>query len=127
MSAQIEECSGRLLNIKILKIKNMSLRNPDLKLPLLFWLQLTVCQFLLHSFFFFFFLFRAPPMAYGSSQARGLIRATCAGLYYSHNNVYMSSICDLHHSSQQRWILNALSEARDQTCIFMDASQIHFH
>ena len=27
-----------------------------------------------------------------------------------------SHICDLHHSSQQRQILNSLSEARDQTC-----------
>ena len=26
-------------------------------------------------------------------------------------------VCDLHHSSQQRWILSPLSEARDQTLI----------
>ena len=57
----------------------------------------------------FFCLFRATPMAYGSSQARGRIRAAAAGL---------------HHSSQQRWILNLLSEARDQICILMDASQV---
>ena len=31
-----------------------------------------------------------------------------------------SPICDLHHSSQQPWILNPLSEARDQTCILTD-------
>ena len=36
---------------------------------------------------------------------------------------YLSQGCDLHHSSQQRQILNPLSEARDQTCILMDASQ----
>ena len=36
-------------------------------------------------------------------------------------------ICDLHHSSRQHRILNQLSEARDQTCVLMDASQIHFH
>ena len=35
-------------------------------------------------------------------------------------------VCDLHHSSWQRWILNPLSDARDQTCILMDVSQIHF-
>ena len=35
-----------------------------------------------------------------------------------------SCICDLHHSSQQRQILNPLSKARDQTCIFMDSSQV---
>ena len=35
-----------------------------------------------------------------------------------------SHICDLHHSSQQHWILNPLSEARDQTCILTDPSQV---
>ena len=36
---------------------------------------------------FFFFPFRATPMAYGSSQARGLIGAAAAGLHHSHSNV----------------------------------------
>ena len=35
-------------------------------------------------------------------------------------------ICDLYHSSRQRWILNPLSEARDQTCNLMVTSQIRF-
>ena len=34
---------------------------------------------------------------------------------------------NLHHNAWQCWILNALSGARDQTCIFMDSSQFHFH
>ena len=34
--------------------------------------------------------------------------------------------CDLHRSSRQCHILNLLSEARDQTRILMDASQIRF-
>ena len=38
-----------------------------------------------------------------------------------------SRICDLYHSSWQRQIPNPLNEARDQTCIRMDTSQIHFH
>ena len=38
-----------------------------------------------------------------------------------------SPIFNLHHSSQQHQILNPLSEARDQTCILMDANQIRFH
>ena len=37
-----------------------------------------------------------------------------------------SCVCKLHHSSGQQWILNPLSEARDQTCIVRDASQIRF-
>ena len=38
----------------------------------------------------------------------------------------LSQVCNPHHSSWQCQILNALSEARDQTCILSDASQIHF-
>ena len=38
-----------------------------------------------------------------------------------------SGVCDLHHSSQQCQILNAQSEARDQTRILMDASQVDYH
>ena len=38
----------------------------------------------------------------------------------------LSRVCDLHHSSWQRWTLNPMSEARDQTCILRDASQIGF-
>ena len=49
-------------------------------------------------------LFRAVPLVYRDSQARGQIGATVAGL---------------HHSSQQCWILNLLIEARDQTCNLM--------
>ena len=38
-----------------------------------------------------------------------------------------SHICNLHHSSQQCWSLNPLSEARDGTGILMDASGVHYH
>ena len=38
------------------------------------------------GFFFFFGLFRANPMAYGGSQARGLIGTISAGLCQSHSN-----------------------------------------
>ena len=37
-----------------------------------------------------------------------------------------SHICDLHHSSQQRQILNPLSEARDQTHNLKAPNQIPF-
>ena len=39
----------------------------------------------------------------------------------------LSCVCDLHHSSQQRWILNPLSESRDWTHILMDTSRIYYH
>ena len=34
----------------------------------------------------FFGLFRVAPLAYGGSQARGLIGAVAAGLHHSHSN-----------------------------------------
>ena len=34
-----------------------------------------------------------------------------------------SHICDLHHISEQCWILNPLSETRDRTHILVDASR----
>ena len=37
-----------------------------------------------------------------------------------------SSICDPHCSSQQCRILNPLIEARDQTGLLMDISQVHY-
>lgn len=36
----------------------------------------------------------------------------------------LSHICDLHHSSWQRWILKPLSKARDRTHILMDPNQV---
>ena len=38
----------------------------------------------------------------------------------------LSRVCNRHHSSWQCWILNPLTEARGQTCILRDASQICF-
>ena len=62
-------------------------------------------------------------MAYGGSQARGLIRAVATRATATGDP---SCICDLHHSSRQQRILNPLSEARDQTCNLMVPSRIHF-
>jgi len=38
----------------------------------------------------------------------------------------LSHVCDQHHSSQQCWTLNPLSEAGDRTRILMDSSWICF-
>ena len=37
-----------------------------------------------------------------------------------------SQVCDLHHSSWQRRILNPPSKARNQTCILRDTSWVHY-
>ena len=78
-------------------------------------------------FFFFFCLFRATPAAYGSSQARGQIRAIAASLYHSPTATKdLSYICNL-HKSQQCWILNPLNKGRDQTRVLMDTCGVCFH
>ena len=76
-----------------------------LRAPLLFPKCFLDCPSESHTLFVcvcvcVFYLFRAAPVTYGGSQARGLIGATAAGL---------------HHSSRQRRVLNPLSEARDGT------------
>ena len=58
-------------------------------------------------------LFRATPVAYGSSQAQGPIRAAAAVYTTATTTWDLSHICDLYHSSGQCQILNLLSEARD--------------
>ena len=72
------------------------------------------------------FTFRAAPVAYGSSQAKGQIGAAAAGYTTATAMPDPSHFCNLHHSSWQCRILNPLSKAKDWTCIFMGASQIHF-
>ena len=74
--------------------------------------------------FCLFLLFRATPTVYRISQARSQLRATTSSLHHSHSNADLSSICDLYHNSQKRWILNPLSEARDGTCSLMDPSWV---
>ena len=39
----------------------------------------------------------------------------------------LSHICDLYHSSRQRWIFNLLSEAGDRTGILIDTSRVGYH
>ena len=73
--------------------------------------------FLLFCFVLFFFLW-PTPMAYGSSQARGQIRAMAATMWDP------SHVCNLHHSSWQCQILNPLSETRNWTCNLMETSFI---
>ena len=79
------------------------------------------------DFYLFVCLFRAPSVAYGSSQARGQNRAAAASLHHSHSNIRFEPLLQSHHSSCQRWILKPLSEARDQTHILMDTSWVYFH
>ena len=75
-------------------------------------------------FLFCFFFFRAVPTAYGSSQARGLIRAVATSLYHSHSNARFECVCDLHHNSRHCQMLNPLREARNLTHFLMAISHV---
>ena len=75
--------------------------------------------------FIYFFLFRATPIAYGSSQVRGqiggvvLVYTTATAMWYP---IY---ICDLCYSSWQCHIPDPLNKTRNGTHILMDTSQMH--
>ena len=74
---------------------------------------------------FFLLLFRAAPVAYGGSQARGQIGATDASLHHSHSN--FGSEPHLQPTPQLTATLGPLNKARDQTRNLMVPSWICFH
>ena len=83
-----------------------------------------LCSYL---FFFFFFLFRAAPRNMevprpGVESDLQLPAYTTAIATWD-----LSHIFALHQSLQQHWIFNTLSEARDWTCVLMDASRVCYH
>ena len=84
--------------------------------------------FLLSSFFFFFFggaVFLGPYPWHMEVPRLGVkLKLQLQASTTATAKPYLSH---LHHSSQQHQIINPLSEARDQTCILMDPSHIHFH
>ena len=64
--------------------------------------------------YLFIYLFRAGPTAYGSSQARGQIRAAVVGLYHSHGNLGSEPrLPPIPQPMATPQILNPLSETRD--------------
>ena len=70
-------------------------------------------------------LFRATPVAYGSSQARGPTGDAQLPAYATATAMQDSShICDLHCSSWQCGIFHLLSDARGRTQILMDTSRV---
>ena len=75
------------------------------------WILIFLIYFIL---FLVFCLFRA---AYGGSQTRGRIGAVASSPHHTTAVQDPSCICNLHHSSKQRQILNPLSGARDWTWV----------
>ena len=85
-----------------------------------FQIYLFVCLFI--------FCFRATSAEYGSSQASDQIGAVAAGLATATATATQdpSHFCDLHQSSEEHWILNPLSKARDWIHILMDTNWVHY-
>ena len=59
--------------------------------------------------------FGATHAAYQSSQARGQVRAAAAARDTDTETQDLSCVSSPYYSSQQHWILNPLSKAKDQT------------
>ena len=78
-----------------------------------------------YLFIYLFLLFKATPMAYGGSQARGQIGAVAASLHHSHSYARSKPCLQPTPSSWQCQIFNLLSGARDRTCILMDSFPLH--
>ena len=79
--------------------------------------------------FFFLLFLKTAHVAYGSSQARDQIKSELQQSAYATARATQdpSCVCDLCHSSGQCQIADPLSEARDQTWIYMDTSWVHYH
>ena len=75
-------------------------------LGMTFFICIQLGRFFFFFFFFFFFCFSLQLLVYTYTTATAIPVPSC--------------ICDLHHSLQQHWILNPLSESRDQTSILRD-------
>ena len=78
--------------------------------------------FVLFFVFLFFLLFRAVPEARLGVQLELQLPAYTTATA----TPYLSHICDLHHGSWKYWILNPLSEPRNQTQDLMDTSWVHY-
>ena len=75
-------------------------------------------------YFILFLLFGATSAAYGRSRLRVESELQLPAYTTATATQDLSRVCNLHHSSQQLWILNPLSKARDQTFSFMDTSWV---
>jgi len=78
--------------------------------------------------FCFVFVFLGPQLWHTEVPRLG-VKSELQPLFYTIATATPdpSCICDLHHSSWQRWIFNPLSKARDRTRNLMVSSWIHFH
>ena len=79
-----------------------------------------LCDILLCALLFFFGL---PPLHMGGPRLGVKLELQLPAYTTAAATQDLSSVCNLHHSSWQRQILNPLCEARDRNRILMDISQ----
>ena len=80
--------------------------------------------------FFFFFFFLGPHLWHVEIPGQGVklkLQLPAYATVTATATQDPSHICDLYSSSWQHWMLNPLSEARNQTFFFMDTSQARYH
>ena len=83
--------------------------------------------FAMRNFKFFFCFLRLHPWHFEVSRLGVKLELRLPAYATATARPDLSHVCHLYHSLWQRQILYPLSEARDQTCILTDTSQIRFH
>ena len=84
----VQRVNGTLCDAAWRKKKKKALSRSFLSLTLFlsYYFTTYASLFLFYFFTCIFSFFRAAPEAYGSSQARGGVRAAAASLHHSHSN-----------------------------------------
>ena len=78
--------------------------------------------------FIYFFVFLGPHLGHKKVPRLGVKSELRLPAYTTDTAMQDPSWdCELHHSSQQHWILNPLREARDPTRILVDPGQVGYH
>ena len=73
----------------------------------------------------FFFVFLGPHLRHMEVPRLGVELELQLLVYTTATATWdPSHVFNLYHSSRQCWILNPLSEAKDRTCILMDAGRV---
>ena len=93
-----------------------------LLLPLVPLAETSYFFIFINFFFFFFFCFLGPHPRHMEVPRPG-VDLELQLLASATATPDLSHICNL-HSLRQCWILNALSKAKDRTCVLTDASQV---
>ena len=104
------------ISIEVLGIKNLGSQ-----------FALLTCSKSMSLFFFSFFAFLGPHLQHMEILRLGVQSELLLPVYTRATAMpELSHVCDLHHSPQQRQILNPLRKARDQTHNVMVPSWIRF-